>query len=200
VRPHSLQSRVLTLFLLLTILLIQVGGSALISTVGLTAAHKAVASDLGTGERVLNQLLDQNAHSVVQTARLISADYTLRKAIATGDHSTIAPVLDKQRKGIDASLMMLVGLDQRVLGDTLSVATGKPFGFTRLLTEAGASQKSSAMVVIRSELYQLVVAPVLAPRPIGWLAIGFDANDQLARNLGQLTFVGRVILQPPSQR
>jgi len=163
-----------------------VGGSALISTVGLTAAHKAVANDLGTGERVLNQLLEQNAHSAVQIARLISSDNTLRKAVAAGDHTTIASALDKHRKGIDASLMMLVGLDQRVLGDTLNIATGKPFGFTRLLTEAGAPQKSPAMVLIRGELYQLVVTPVPAPRPIGWLAIGFSANDRLARNLGHL--------------
>jgi len=68
----------------------------------------------------------------------------------------------------------------------LTIATGKPFGFTRLLTEAGAPQKSPAMVLIRGELYQLVVTPVPAPRPIGWLAIGFSANDRLARNLGHL--------------
>ena len=186
VQPHSLQSRILTLFLLLTIL-VQVGGSALINTVGLTAAHKSVADDFGRGERVLNQLLDQNAHSVVQTARSISSDYTLRKAIATGDHATIASVLDKHRKGIDASLMMIVGLDQRVLGDTLNIATGKPFGFARLITEAGASQKGSAMVAIRGELYQLVVTPVLASRSIGWVVIGFNVNDRLAQNLGRLT-------------
>jgi len=96
-------------------------------------------------------------------------------------------VLDKHRRGIDVSSMMIIGLDQRVLGDTLDIAAGKPFAYANLIVEEGASQAGSAMVVISGQLYQLVVMPVLAPRPIAWVAIGLTVDDWLAQNLKRLT-------------
>ena len=38
------------------------------------------------------------------------------------------------------------------------------------------------MVLIRGQLYQLVVVPVMAPVPIAWVAIGFAVNDALAQD------------------
>src|SRR4029450_8404809 len=94
--------------------------------------------------------------------------------------------------------MMIVGVDQRVLADTLGIATGRPFAFPVLMAEAKASQMASAMVLIRGRLYQLVVVPILAPTPIGvvsvlaptptaWVAIGFAIDDSLAQDLRRLT-------------
>ena len=59
----------------------------------------------------------------------------MHKAIATGDHATLESVLDKHRRGIDVSSMMIIGLDQRVLGDTLDIAAGKPFAYANLIVE-----------------------------------------------------------------
>jgi HAMP domain-containing protein len=181
-----LQSKILAGFLLLMVVL-QVGGVALINALGMTAARKSIGEDLESGSVILNQLFNQNSHRAVQAARLIASDYTLRKAIVTGDQATIASALDKHRRGIDASSLMIIGLDQRVLGNTLEIATGKPFAFPSLIAEAGASQTGSAMVVIRGHLYQLVVTSVLAPRPIAWIALGSLVNDTLAQNLKRLT-------------
>ena len=187
-RPMKLrlQSHILALFLLLIVVL-QVGGVALINAVGMTTARKSIGEDLLAGSAILNQLFNQNSDRAVQAARLIASDYTLRKAIVTGDQGTIASVIDKHRRGIDASSLMIIGLDQRILGDTLDIAAGKPFRLPSLVAEAGASQTRSAMVVIRGQLYQLVVTPVLAPRPIAWVAVGFALNDGLAQNLARLT-------------
>ena len=183
---RSLQSHILALFLLLMVL-VQVGGFALINTVGMTAARKSIGDDLVAGALVFDRLLDQETHRLVQGARLMSADYTFREVIATRDRDTIASVLMKYGRGIDASLMMIVGLDQRVLGDTLNIATGKPFAFPELIAEAEGSQKASAMVLIRGQLYQLVVLPVLAPTPIAWVVIGFIVDDTLTQDLRRLT-------------
>ncbi|HEV8552775.1 MAG TPA: EAL domain-containing protein [Casimicrobiaceae bacterium] len=183
---RSLQSHILALFLLLMVV-VQVGGFALINTVGMTAARKSIGEDLVAGALVFDRLLDQDTHRLVQGARLMSADYTFREVIATRDRDTIASVLMKYGRGIDASLMMIVGLDQRVLGDTLDIATGKPFAFPELIAEAEASQKASAMVLIRGQLYQLVVLPVLAPTPIAWVVIGFIVDDMLTQDLRRLT-------------
>src|SRR2546427_2318416 len=185
-QTRSLQSHILALFLLLMVV-VQVGGFALINTVGMTAARKSIGEDLVAGALVFDRLLEQDTHRLVQGARLMSADYTFREVIATGDRDTIASVLMKYGRGIDASLMMIVGLDQRVLGDTLDIATGEPFAFPELVAEAEVSQAASAMVLIRGQLYQLVVVPVLAPTPIAWVVIGFIVDDRLTQDLRRLT-------------
>jgi diguanylate cyclase (GGDEF)-like protein len=183
---RSLQTRILALFLLLMVI-VQVGSFFLINTVGMSAARKTVGEALVSGARVFDRLLEQDARRTVQGARLMSGDYAFREVISTGDRQTIASVLVNYGKRIDASLMMLIGLDQRVLGDTLGASVDKPFPFPNLIAQAEQNQQSSAMVLIHGQLYQLVVVPVMAPVPVAWVAIGFAVNDGLAQDFRRLT-------------
>jgi diguanylate cyclase (GGDEF)-like protein len=183
---RSLQSRILALFLLLMVI-VQVGGFVLINTVGMSAARKTVGEALVAGAHVFDRLLEQDTQRIVQGARLMSADYAFREVISTGDRQTIASVLVNYGKRVDASLMMLIGLDQRVLGDTLGVTVDKLFPFPNLIAQAEQDQQSSAMVLINDQLYQLVVVPVMAPVPVAWVAIGFAVNDALAQDFKRLT-------------
>jgi diguanylate cyclase (GGDEF)-like protein len=185
-RARTLQTHILALFLLLMVG-VQVGGFVLINTVGMTAARKSIGEDLVAGALVFDRLLDQDTNRLVQGARLMSSDYTFREVIASGDRGTIASVLTRYGRRIDASLMMIVALDQKVLGDTLDLATGRPFAFPELVAEAEASGRASAMVLINGQLYQLVVLPVLAPTPIAWVAIGFIVDDAVTQDLRRLT-------------
>src|SRR5215469_14346271 len=124
-QPRTLQSHILVLFLVLMVV-VQVGGFALINTVGMAAARKSIGEDLVSGALVFDRLLDQETHRLVQGAHLMSSDYTFREVIASGDLDTIASVLTKYGRRVDASLMMVIGLDQRVLGDTFGIGVGKP--------------------------------------------------------------------------
>src|SRR5215831_429823 len=186
VRSQSLQTYIVTLFLLLMVV-VQVGGFALINTVGMKAARKSISEDLVGGALVFERLLYQDTHRLVQGASLMSSDYTFREVVASGDRDTIASVLAKYARRIDASLMMIVSLDQRVLGDTLNIAAGKPFAFPELIADARGTEKAAAMVLIDGRLYQLVVVPVLAPTPIAWVAIGFVVDDTLTQDFRRLT-------------
>ncbi|MGH8712875.1 MAG: diguanylate cyclase domain-containing protein, partial [Casimicrobiaceae bacterium] len=183
---RSLQTRILALFLLL-IFVVQVGGFVLINTVGGKAARSTVGGEVVAGARVFDRLLEQDAQRLVQGARLMAADYAFREVIATGDHDTIGSVLVNYGKRIEAPQVMIVGLDQKVLGDTLSGDAGKPFALPRLLEHAEGSGEASAMVVLRGELYQLVVVPVLAPVPIAWAVVGQRVDDALTQDLLRLT-------------
>jgi diguanylate cyclase (GGDEF)-like protein len=183
---RSLQSRILALFLLLMVI-VQVGSFFLINTVGMSAARKTVGEALASGARVFDRLLEQDTRRTVQGARLMSADYAFREVISTGDRQTIASVLVNYGKRIDASVMMLIGLDQRVLGDTLGTSVDKPFPFPNLIAQAEQNQQSSATVLIGGQLYQLVVVPVMAPLPVAWAAIGFAVNDARAQDFKRLT-------------
>ena len=61
------------------------------------------------------------------------------------------------------------------------------FPFPNLIAQAEQNQQSSATVLIRGQLYQLVVVPVLAPLPVAWVAIGFAVNDARAQDFKRLT-------------
>ncbi len=186
-RPiRSLRTRILVLFVVL-MLLVQFGGFVVINTIGVTAARETVGAEIVAGARVFDRLLEQNTQRLVEGARLLTADYAFREAVATEDRATIASVLANHGKRIDAAVMMLVALDRRVIVDTLDVDTGRRFAFPGLLDEAEASHTAAAMVLIRGQLYRLVIVPVLAPLPIAWVAVGFRVNDTLAQDLNHLT-------------
>jgi len=182
----SLQTRILLLFVLLTVG-VQTVGFVVINTVGTATARNTANEELTAGARVFSRLLEQDTHRLVQGARLLSADYAFREVIGTGDADTINSVLVNHGKRIDADVMMLIGLDQRVTADALGDATGQVFPFRPLLDQAQASQEASAMVLLRGRLYELVIVPVLAPLPIAWVAVGFSVNDALARDMQRLT-------------
>jgi diguanylate cyclase (GGDEF)-like protein len=184
---RSLQGRIVALFIVL-LLVVQGGGFLLITGAGMASARVTVAEELATAERVFLRLMDQSALRLAQGARLLSSDFAFREAIGTGDRETIASVLRNHGDRIDAAYMTLIGLDRRVVSDTLDpAAEGAPFAFQRLIAQAERDGKAVAMVHVRGALYQVVVVPVLAPVPIAWVAMGFAVNDAFMQDLRRLT-------------
>ncbi len=186
--PRTLQTRILALFLAL-LLVVQMGTFVLINTVGVAAARKSVSEDLAAAEQVFHRLLEQDRQRLLQGARLLSADYTFREAIASNDLAAIGSVLANHGKRIDAALMMLIGVDRYVIADTVDAGANEPFFFPRLLAEAQARRQASAIVVIRGQLYQLVIVPVLASLPVAWIAVGLPVDDAIA---GQMRALMRI--------
>ena len=90
----------------------------------------------------------------------MSAD-AFREVVSNGDRQTVDSVLVNYGKRIDASLMMLIGLDQRVLATRSAPPSTSRSSFPASSTQAEQNQQSSAMVLIRGQLYQLVVVPVM---------------------------------------
>ncbi len=183
---HTLQARIVA-FIVLLLSVMQLGGFLLVNTVGVAAAHKTIGDDLVAGARVFDRLLEQSTQRVVQGATLLSSDFAFRDAIATGDLPTIESVIANHGRRIDADVMMVIGLEGRVIANTLEPARNEPFPFRALLARAQASQQAAAMVLLGGNLYRIVVVPVLAPLPIAWVAVGFSVNDALAGDLRRLT-------------
>ena len=121
---RSLQSRILALFLLVVVG-VQVGAFVLVNTVGGAAARNTIGEELVAGARVFDRLLEEDTQRLVQGARVLAADYAFREAIATRDRETIRSALVNHGKRIDADVMMLIGLDDRVIANTLDVGSGR---------------------------------------------------------------------------
>jgi diguanylate cyclase (GGDEF)-like protein len=183
---RSLQSRIVALFVLL-MLAVQLIAFFLIDSVGVGVARKTVAADVIASARVFDRELAQETQRLLQGAKLLSADYAFREAVTSGDRATLTSVLANHGRRIDAALMMLIGLDKRVMASTLDSAADRRFDYPKLLEQAESSQQAAAMVVVQDELFQMVVVPVLAPLPVAWVAVGFKVNNVLAEDLHNLT-------------
>ncbi len=175
----GLQTRILSLFLALMVM-VQVGGFVLVNTVGTTAARTTIGDELIAGEQVFQRSLRLEKQRLIQGARLLAADYAFREAIATGDRDTIVSVLGNHGRRIDADLTMLIGLDGKVIADTLGGDAAAGFRNPKLLAAAESEQQASALVLLNDHLFQVVLVPVLAPLPVAWVAIGFQVDDAVA--------------------
>ncbi|PWT72012.1 MAG: GGDEF domain-containing protein [Proteobacteria bacterium] len=151
-------------------------------------ARERNAEELRVGERVFLRLLDQNRQRLLQAAEVLSRDFAFRQAVATGDSPTIASVLENHGTRIQAGVMMLVGLDNTLVADSLHPAVrGGVFAYPGLIRAAQRRGRASAIMPIEGRLCQVVVVPVLAPDPVGWVAMGFPLDQAFLDDLHTLT-------------
>ncbi len=183
----SLQARIIVFFGLLTVV-VQLVGLFLVDTVGTANARHAIDDQLVVGERMLAELLQKRVSMLTQAARVLAADYAFREALASHDDETIVSALENHGARIDAQVMMLVGLDGRVVARTGSTVSA-PIWQSLVVRKAGKSGGPVGASIVRLEdrLYQIVAMPVAAPLPVGWVVMGFAIDDAVARDLRRVT-------------
>jgi diguanylate cyclase (GGDEF)-like protein len=162
---------------------------AIDSAVSANALGK-IKEELQVGERIFLRLLEGRSQQLITAARILTSDFAFRQALMTGDQGTVASALSNHGLRIGASKMILVAPDNRVLADASAsgdASGGSLFAFPDLMSEAVASGNASAIKLMDGVPYQLVVVPVLAPAPVGWVVLGFSLDGKLAAELGAVT-------------
>lgn len=171
----------------LILLAVQAGGLFMFERIGRSSALAEVRTQLDTGERVFARLLDQRSAQLTLAARVLAADYGLRQAMASADRDTIVSALDNHGSRIGAGLMMLVGLDGRLVAAHPERTQGADAGLQRLLAGARGQGAATAFQPVDGVLHQLVAVPVLAPVPVAWVVIGFAVDAAFVHDLKRLT-------------
>jgi diguanylate cyclase (GGDEF)-like protein len=186
VQIRRLSTRIAVAFALL-LLAVQVASLMLINSVLSTGANRDIQQELNAGERIFNLIREERSRRLVQDASVLALDFGFREATATNDRGTLTSVLGNHGKRINADVMLLAGLDQKVMADTLHPdQAGVPFAFPELLKRAQEQGQATGFVLIDGQAYELVVVPVKAPVPIAWLATGLLINDHFAKDLRSL--------------
>ncbi|TFW34816.1 putative bifunctional diguanylate cyclase/phosphodiesterase [Massilia horti] len=151
-----------------------------------TSSERIVSSEakreLALGAKVFQQLLEQNQRQLETAATVLSGDFAFREAIATQDQPTVRSVIGNHARRIHAQVMMVASTDGRLIASTQrEIAQGDPFPFPDLIDAAEADGKSAGFRQMRNgQLYQLVLVPIMAPRRIAWVAMGFRVDDRWA--------------------
>src|SRR5204862_7525076 len=111
-------------------------------------ARETIEQSLAQGEKVFQRLFAQSQARLEQGAAILSSDFAFRQAIASNNTATIHDAFRNHAARVGANVMMLVSLDNVVRADTQEAnRIGKPFPFTDLVRQAGASGKATSIVL-----------------------------------------------------
>jgi adenylate cyclase len=198
VRFRGFQTRVIV-FVVGLLTLLSASTLIAVSAAVTRNARAQIRDELTVGGKVFDRLLTARTEQLADTARLLSGDFAFKTAASSDDRATVLSVLENHQARVGADVMQLVGLDGRLLADTLDPgAVTARFPLPDLIARAERSQDASAIAIaiIDGRPYQMVAVPVLAPLPIAWICVGFIVDDQVANDLKALTslhvsFLGR---------
>ncbi len=182
-----LRTRV-TLFLVAMLIVVEVCSFALVNASISRNASVKIEGELEVGQRVFGRLVRQNAQMLSQSARVLAGDFAFREAVATGDPGTIASALFDHGQRIGAKAMLYVGLDGKVVADSLEAEqTPRKFEYPGLLERATITGAAASIEILAHHGFQLVAIPMRAPLHVGWVVLGFPVDAAFAVDLRQLT-------------
>jgi diguanylate cyclase (GGDEF)-like protein len=186
-RLKRLRTRVI-IFVVALLALVEVLSFALVHVSNSYNARVKIEAELEVGQRVFARLLRQNAQALSQSARVLTADFAFREAVASRDPATIASAVENQGERIGAKTMLYVGQDGKVIVDTLEdERVPRVFEYPGLLERARITGAAASVEILAGHGFQLVAIPMRTPVQIGWVVLGFPVDQVLARDLRQLT-------------
>ncbi|MHC8339358.1 putative bifunctional diguanylate cyclase/phosphodiesterase [Pseudomonas sp. HLT2-19-2] len=184
---NSFQAQVTAVLILLSLVVI---GSLYFSVKVATnsAVRSQANSQLEVGTRVFERLLEVRGRRLADGVQLLAADFGFRDAVASSDSATMRSVLFNHGKRINASDMILLSMDGKVLASTLDdVLDGSVFRYDLALREARRIQQTMLIVPLQGKPHLLVEATVLAPLPIARVVMGVSMDNAFASELRSLT-------------
>ncbi|MFT5549957.1 MAG: diguanylate cyclase (GGDEF)-like protein [Candidatus Azotimanducaceae bacterium] len=187
-KSMSLRTKIQLFFLsLLIISSVATLGSVLFATnsnVKIQAEEKLLV-----GKKVFDRLILEQGNQLLNSARVLIADFGFKTAVTTFDVATIQSALENNSDRIGAEIMMLAGLD----GELIAVSSNEPVAHSVippqiLLSESNQSIKTpSSIAMIDGRIFQLVNLPVKAPVTVARAVIGKSVDQAFARQLAALT-------------
>ncbi|MFZ6777984.1 EAL domain-containing protein [Undibacterium sp. Ji83W] len=197
-RLHSLESRVVTLFIGL-LLTVQLAAYFAIGNAIDRNARNAVEENLKINEKFLLRLLDQNAQKLIQGAIVLAKEYAFREAIGTHDTETIVSTLSNHGNRIGSDLTMLVGLDRKITAYSNTSKTNRSNGATNelssslqqsvatLIQTAEKTGSAASTAIVDGKPYQMVVVPIEAPVTISWVVMAIPIGKALVTDMHELS-------------
>ncbi|MGS2718575.1 EAL domain-containing protein [Eionea flava] len=148
-------------------------------------AKNQVKKELSVGINVLERVLSNREDLLINAAEILTADFGFRKTVASEDVATIKSALSNHGKRIDSDLMAIFDINGKNVistGDELQTPFLKNIT-SQVLAEGGII----TVAPINNRLYQLIFVSVDAPTPIAIAVIGFELDQELAKELQKIT-------------
>ena len=134
---------------------------------------------------VFSTLLAHSNGEVQELSDLLASDYGLRESILTNDPITVDSALRNHQKRVTAQRMLALTGDSLVIADTQKrIPAGTRLAQSELAVIA--TQKITTLHVTAGKLYRYSRSAIEAPGPAGDLIVGYDMEQRLIKDTGQL--------------
>jgi diguanylate cyclase (GGDEF)-like protein len=190
---RSIGGRIILLFMAL-LLAVQMASFAALRASLLDHAHRVLPGQLESGQRLLQNLLDRRAQTLINGARLLAADYGFREAVSSNDSETIVSVLANHGARIGATEAALLSTDFRLRASTAVQHEDLLPLAQRLGAQAARSGQASAITLQQGQPYQAVLVPLKSPLVTGWVLMAFPLDGQLGSDLKRLSALDLTLL------
>ncbi len=182
----SFRSRILVLVLGLVTLVLTAMVIA-IALKGRAEVERQVGLQLHTAADTAREALKFRGSRLAGAADVLTTDFGFREAVASGDTPTLLSAVENQRARINADLLIVLTPDGQPAASSVGALSSRTKNDLKDLIQGDPDAETLQLYrLIDGRPYQLVVAPVLAPEPIGWAAMGFALDDGVATDMSRL--------------
>jgi len=197
----SLRSRILALVMGLVALMLMTAIVGMEVTQRAETQHQ-VGGQLQMTAGTAQELLRFRHLQLATGIGTLTSDPGFREAVASADAATLASAIENQQRSINADLVIVLSTNGRPIASTFNGSLAKAQRDLERLIVNGAGQDVRQLYrLIDGKPYQLVIAPIVAPEPTGWVVMGFALDERAAeamsRQLGvDVSFVAASDLHP----
>jgi diguanylate cyclase (GGDEF)-like protein len=183
---RSFRTRILALVLGLVTLVL----TATISAIAIKAraeVERQVGVQLHTAADTAREALKFRGSRLATAVDVLTTDFGFREAVSSTDAPTLLSAIENQSARINADLVIVLSPDGLPVASTLGILSARTQNDLKELIASDADGEILQLYrLIDGRPYQLVLAPVLAPEPIGWAAMGFALDDGVATDMSRL--------------
>lgn len=133
--------------------------------------------DLRYAEQAFRQLLVERAERVAGETGLLVADFGFRSTVTGGDPATIASALENLLLRVRARRGFFIDPQFNVVADSAGHWQGRPFPYPQALARADGNNPAVWFAVTDGRLQEWALVPVLAPLPVGWVAVAQAVDE-----------------------
>ncbi len=144
-----------------------------------------ITSSIANAQNVFQRFQNAQERLLITAAKVLTADFGFKQAVASSDKDTIASALDNHGSRIDSDMMIITSLDGRLISSSNSLEFDQETlksQVSKLLQSPGEAH----YVTLKGNLYQAILLPVKAPRPIAYNIVGFKIDSEYATQLKNL--------------
>jgi signal transduction histidine kinase len=181
----NFQSR-LVLFFSVLLVTVQAMTLAVVSWVSRANVMEQLNETLFADERVFSRLLLERSERIANETRLLAADFGFKSTLAANDPATLNSALENLVYRIHGQQGFFIGPEGDIVATTSGRHQGAGFFFPDALQQADAEGRMVFFGTLEDRLYEWAVVPVLAPVPIGSIAIALAADRGLLQHLMRL--------------
>ncbi len=183
---HSFRHKILLFLLGLVVVTQTVTLFAVLARTSSSVQARAIAQLQASGASV-RQLIRFRDAQLSSGVGLLAADFGFREAVASGDKPTILSAVQNQGRRIDATFIAVFDTDGQVVAATSSTLGMARGALPHILAEDADAPGRPHALLLGNGAIQLYVAPVKAPEIIGWVAMGFAVDAELAQEIRAIT-------------